>query len=256
MTQEIEGKVAITGDTKTIKRRACVFGMAAAAFSFYFAAPMAVADDTPHAKEKTVAYVRWSELEIDPAQLDRFAVLANENIQQTRRTEPGVSAFYSAAEKDQPNRVRVLEIYTDANAYQGHLQTPHFRKFHSATSQMVKGHKLFEAVPVMLGAKPGLPPAGAQVRIAELVIDPARLDAYKAAVIEEIDASIRVEPGVFAIYAVALKDQPNHLRFFEIYADEQAYQRHRATPHFQKYVTTTQTAITARRLIETAPSPK
>src|SRR4051812_32324430 len=69
------------------------------------------------------------------------------------------------------------------------------------------------------------------VRIAELEIDPAQLDAYKAAVKEEMEASVRVEPGVLAIYAVAEKDSPTKLRFFEIYANEAVYKSHRETPH-------------------------
>jgi len=254
MRRETKAKDAVTGGVDPIKRRVWVFGMAAAALCL--AVPVAMADGPRHAKEKTLPYIRWSELRIDPARLDRFAALANDNIQQTRRTEPEVTAFYSAADKEHPDRVRVLEIYADAKAYQAHLQTAHFQQFRFDTSHIVLDHQLFEAVPVILGAKPGLPPAGAQMRIAELVIDPAKLDAYKAAVIEEITASIRIEPGVFAIYAVALKDRPNHLRFLEIYADEEAYQHHRATPHFQKYVTTTQSAIIARRLIEATPIVK
>jgi quinol monooxygenase YgiN len=204
----------------------------------------------PYAGETALAYVRWSELEVDRARLDGFTVLASENIQRTRLTEPGVIAFYSAAEKDRPNRIRMLEIYADANAYKAHLQTPHFQKLRSAMSEMVIDRRLFEAVPVMLGAKPQLPPSDATVRIAELEIDPLQLEAYKAAVIAEIDASIRSEPGVYAIYAVALKEQPNHLRFFEIYADEQAYLSHRETPHFKEYLDTTRSMITGRRLIE------
>ena len=91
------------------------------------------------------------------------------------------------------------------------------------------------------------------VRIAELVIDPAQLDAYKAAVKEEMEESIRVEPGVLAIYSVAEKDKPNNLRFFEIYADNEAYQAHIESPHFKKYVAITQPMIQSRKLIETVP---
>jgi hypothetical protein len=43
------------------------------------------------------------------------------------------------------------------------------------------------------------------VRIAELQIDPAQLDSYKLALKEEIETSIRVEPGVLTLYAVTLK---------------------------------------------------
>ncbi|MGZ9668501.1 putative quinol monooxygenase [Pseudomonas sp. GNP014] len=91
------------------------------------------------------------------------------------------------------------------------------------------------------------------VRIAELEIDPAHIEAYKVAVREEMDESIRVEPGVLAIYSVAEKDKPNSLRFFEIYASEEAYRAHIESPHFKKYVAITQRMILARKLIETQP---
>lgn len=91
------------------------------------------------------------------------------------------------------------------------------------------------------------------VRIAELEIDPAHLEAYAAAVKEEMEISVRVEPGVIAIYSVAEKDSPNRLRFFEIYADEEAYKAHINSPHFKKYFETTKSMIKSRKLIETVP---
>lgn len=91
------------------------------------------------------------------------------------------------------------------------------------------------------------------VRIAELQIDPAQLAAYTTAVKEEMEESVRVEPGVLAIYAVAERNDATRLRFFEIYADETAYQAHIQSPHFRKYFETTKTMITSRKLIETVP---
>lgn len=92
---------------------------------------------------------------------------------------------------------------------------------------------------------------GPVIRIAELEIDPAQMAAYSAAVKEEMEESIRVEPGVLALYAVSIKGQPNHLRFFEMYADQAAYEAHRESPHFRKYVETTKNMITSRKLFET-----
>jgi quinol monooxygenase YgiN len=97
------------------------------------------------------------------------------------------------------------------------------------------------------------PPAGVVVRIAELEIDPAQLESYEAAVKEEMEAAVRLEPGVLAIYAVAEKDHPTRLRFFEIYASEAAYRAHIDSPHFKKYVAVTKPMIRSRRLIETVP---
>lgn len=95
--------------------------------------------------------------------------------------------------------------------------------------------------------------AGKVVRIAKLVIDPAQIEAYEAAVKEEIAESVRLEPGVLAIYSVAEKDHPNRLHFFEIYASDSAYRSHIASAHFQKYVATTKSMILSRELIETQP---
>jgi quinol monooxygenase YgiN len=91
------------------------------------------------------------------------------------------------------------------------------------------------------------------VRIAQIVVDPAQLEAYQAAVKEEMADSVRLEPGVVSIYCVAEKDHPNRFHFFEIYASDAAYRSHIASPHFQKYVATTQAMILSKRLIETQP---
>ena len=67
------------------------------------------------------------------------------------------------------------------------------------------------------------------VRLAKLQIDPAQLESYKAALKEEIEISVRVEPGVLTLYAVAEKDNPNHITILEIYASTDAY-RHICKP--------------------------
>ena len=91
------------------------------------------------------------------------------------------------------------------------------------------------------------------VRIAQLEIDPARIAAYEAAVKEEIEASIRLEPGVLSIYAVAEKDNPVQFHFFEVYADEAAYRRHIESSHFKKYAEITKTMIRSKKLLDTHP---
>ncbi|MDE1146583.1 MAG: putative quinol monooxygenase [Azospirillaceae bacterium] len=104
-----------------------------------------------------------------------------------------------------------------------------------------------------LAQQPALAAEGPVVRIAELEIDPAQLDAYKVAVKEGIETAVRVEPGVLAIYSVAVEGHPTSLRFLEIYASEAAYEAHIQSAHFQKYFQATKNMITARTLIRTDP---
>jgi quinol monooxygenase YgiN len=94
---------------------------------------------------------------------------------------------------------------------------------------------------------------GRVVRLAELEIEPAQLEGYKAALKEEIDASIRVEPGVLTLYAVAFKDDPRQIRLFEIYADMPAYKAHLEAAHFKKYKAITQGMVKSLKLVETDP---
>jgi quinol monooxygenase YgiN len=103
------------------------------------------------------------------------------------------------------------------------------------------------------GRDPAQKTASPVVRIAELEIDPAQLEAYKAALREEIQASLRLEPGVLALYAVSLREIPAQVRIFETYADRDAYESHLKTPHFLRYKTDTQHMVKALKLVETDP---
>jgi quinol monooxygenase YgiN len=91
------------------------------------------------------------------------------------------------------------------------------------------------------------------VRVAEIEIDPARCDAYCAALSQEIKTSIRVEPGVLALYAVSDKHDPARIVVFEIYADVAAYAAHLETPHFDAYKAATADMVTSLKLTETVP---
>jgi hypothetical protein len=48
------------------------------------------------------------------------------------------------------------------------------------------------------------------VQEAEIEIDPAQLENFKIAITAQIEAAIRVEPGVVALYAVCEVDNPVH----------------------------------------------
>jgi quinol monooxygenase YgiN len=91
------------------------------------------------------------------------------------------------------------------------------------------------------------------VRIAELEIDAGQVDAYRNALKEEVETSIRIEPGVLTLYAVSVKGQPNQIRIFETYKDQAAYESHLQTPHFKKYKAETQGMVKSLKLIEAEP---
>ena len=91
------------------------------------------------------------------------------------------------------------------------------------------------------------------VRLSKITVDRERLAEYNAYLKEEIEASMRLEPGVLLLYAMAEKDHPNEVTILEIYADETAYKSHIETPHFQKYKQGTLDMVKHLELIDTIP---
>jgi quinol monooxygenase YgiN len=92
-----------------------------------------------------------------------------------------------------------------------------------------------------------------KVRIANIQIDPAYVDEYKAALAEHAQIAVRIEPGVLALQAVYDKAHPTKVTVFEVYASEEAYQLHLRTPHFLKYKNGTLKMVKSLELVEVAP---
>lgn len=101
----------------------------------------------------TAELVRISKITVDPAQLDRYKAFLKEEIEASIRLEPGVLTLYAVSEKEHPNQITILEIYADQDAYQRHIQTPHFQKYKQGTLDMVQELELIDATPLIPGLK-------------------------------------------------------------------------------------------------------
>jgi alkylhydroperoxidase/carboxymuconolactone decarboxylase family protein YurZ/quinol monooxygenase YgiN len=101
-------------------------------------------------------------------------------------------------------------------------------------------------------SKPELPviEEGMMVRISEIEIVPAFLKEYNTILKEEAAASVKIEPGVIAIFPMYQNDHPTQVRIIEIYANRAAYQSHLKTPHFQHYKTTTLKMVKSLKLVD------
>jgi len=88
------------------------------------------------------------------------------------------------------------------------------------------------------------------VRISEIEIYPEYLTEYKSILKEEASASVKLEPGVVAIYPMYQKNDSTQIRILEIYNDQDSYQSHLKTPHFQKYKTTTVKMVKSLKLVD------
>jgi quinol monooxygenase YgiN len=91
------------------------------------------------------------------------------------------------------------------------------------------------------------------VRMAKLVIDSSQLEKYKAALKEQMETAIHVEPGVLLYNAVYEKRNQTHITILEVYATDSAYIAHRQTPHFKKYKDATKEMVKSLELVDVVP---
>ncbi len=73
------------------------------------------------------------------------------------------------------------------------------------------------------------------VRIAEIEVYPEFLAQYLTCANEVDRLSVEREPGVICLFPMQSAEDSTQVRILEIYASDDAYQRHLKTEHFQKY---------------------
>jgi quinol monooxygenase YgiN len=103
-----------------------------------------VKDQKKNALHSKNMIIRIAEIGIDADYLDEYIAILQEESEASVRLEAGVIAIYPMFQKDNPTEIRILEIYGNKEAYEAHLQTPHFKKYKTNTLHMVKSLKLIE----------------------------------------------------------------------------------------------------------------
>jgi quinol monooxygenase YgiN len=88
--------------------------------------------------------IRIAELEIDSSYLQEYNTILQEESRASVLLEQGVIVIFPMYQKENPTQIRLLEIYVNKEAYQAHLKTPHFQKYKTSTSKMVKSLKLID----------------------------------------------------------------------------------------------------------------
>lgn len=91
------------------------------------------------------------------------------------------------------------------------------------------------------------------VRLSKIEVRPEYLDEYMAFATEVGEISLRTEPGVLTMYAVAERENPCRITILETYASRAAYEKHIASAHFQKYKQGTLHMVRSLELIDQTP---
>ena len=78
------------------------------------------------------------EFRLQPGARERFIELVTANAAASVRDEPGCRRFDILLPENGGDRVDLYEIYDDADAFAAHLETPHFKRFKAASTELVE----------------------------------------------------------------------------------------------------------------------
>ncbi len=91
---------------------------------------VAVARADPH-------YINAVEIDVVPGQIENYLAAIREVGAATLKTEPGCSEFDITVSQKDPNWLFIFEVYDNADAFDTHLKSDHYKKYAAAAKDIV-----------------------------------------------------------------------------------------------------------------------
>ena len=151
------------------------------------------------------------------------------------KSEPGTQAIFFASAKSKPELFYVLEFYKDEAAYKKHISSAHFKKFASASAEILASKK---AISVKKRAVISKNLTSERLKDAYFHITNLNLLAKSDAKFEKIIKKYMqksVDEGAYAQFAFSQKEAPNKWVLVEIYKDEASFESYRHSENYKAY---------------------
>ena len=151
------------------------------------------------------------------------------------KSEPGTQAIFFVSAKSKPELFYVLEFYKDEAAYKKHISSAHFKKFASASAEILASKKAISLKKRAVISK-NLTPE--RLKDAYFHITNLSLLAKSDAKFEKIIKKYMqksVDDGAYAQFAFSQKEAPNKWVLVEIYKDEASFESYRHSENYKAY---------------------
>ena len=190
------------------------------------------------------------ELWVKEGKKNAYVAVGENNIIKSVLNDEGTLGMYLVQEKENPNMTYMFEVYEDEKSYQEHVKSEQYKEFLRQSPTILTNHKKkIQVMPEYIGDKKFVQTRNTRVNYVTVDVKEGFNDAFREIVLDKMKQSIKKEEGVYVIYAATAKENPDKWYFFEIYENEKAYQKHRKTAHFKKYIEQTENIIENKEFI-------
>jgi len=190
------------------------------------------------------------ELGIKEGEKNLYVAVGKNNITKSVLNDKGTLGMYLVQEKENANMTYMFEVYEDEKSYQEHIKSEQYKEFLRQSPTILTNHKKkIQVMPEYMGDKKFVQTRNTRVNYVIVDVKEGFNDAFREIVLDEMKQSLKKEEGVYVIYAATAKENPDKWYFFEVYENEKAYQKHRKTAHFKKYIEQTENIIENKEFI-------
>ena len=196
--------------------------------------------------------VQWAVVESTAGNMENILEMGARILAPTVAKEDGTYALYGAIEKNNPNLLRLLEIYASDEAYRIHSTSPAFQKYRAERLPILAGLKILPVNAIALEQKSS--GVGTIVQTCDFEIAPANLAAFQEMIAAEAVRAVREDAGVVGAFVTAEQARPNFLHTMIIFKDATTSRQYFASKEYKAFRQQVTPLIGRENKIDYAPT--
>ena len=196
--------------------------------------------------------VQWAVVESTAGTMPQMIEIGARVLAPTTAKEKGTYALYGATEKNNPNLMRLLEIYESDEAYRIHSTSEAFQQYRAERLPILSGLKLLPVNGIVLEQKNR--GVGKIVQTSRFEIAPENLATFQKIISAEAVRAVREDSEVIGAFVTAEQPRPNFLHTMIIFVDEAAAQKYFASSAYKNFRKQVEPLIKTEHTIDYQPT--
>ncbi|MBQ6006701.1 MAG: antibiotic biosynthesis monooxygenase [Selenomonadaceae bacterium] len=202
--------------------------------------------------EGNMPRVQWAVVESTVGTMSQMIEMGARILAPTTAKESGTYALYGVIERDNPNLMRLLEIYESDEAYRIHSTSPAFQQYRAERLPILAGLKLLPVNGIVLEQKNH--GVGKVVQTRRFEIAPANLATFQKIISDEAVRAVRDDSGVMGAFVTAEQPRPNFLHTMIIFSDDKAAQKYFSSNAYKNFRKQVEPLIQVEKVIDYQPT--
>ena len=202
--------------------------------------------------EGNMPRVQWAVVESVEGTMPQMIEIGARILAPTTAKEFGTYALYGVIEKDNPNLMRLLEIYESNEAYRIHSTSEAFQQYRAERLPILSGLKILPVNGIVLEQKER--GVGTIAQTNRFEIAPADLATFQKLISQEASRAVREDSGVMGAFVTAEQPNPNILHTMIIFSDDKAAKKYFASGAYKNYRLQAEKLIQAEKKIDYQPT--